>query len=274
MVVGARIDFLLQQMCNSHRIAVSFLPNDNEQKLKMIKMIVKPQQQTVSSDVSITMCSVLESIRNMTAEYTTVDRGHKHTDGTMEVCLWMRSKSTAAKASPSTVTRASTPISLQKVLCVAPLQSEQECDPVMPTNSTSTMRPDAPEFMPASLSSHLLTEVMPLERAESNVTAEENRQGKPEDAKEKEVEDVDTSAAEQITDSNAQAAAADVNFWELVDPSRRSVPDWLSEQSYIHLHMQVALRAETLMREQGNASLRPIVANMTALTQKDVGEAS
>ena len=92
MVVVDRIDFCISQVRAGRYIVINYLPSPTNGKLK-VKLLNKPTFHYIPEHISMTLISSLEMLKSLDVATTTVDRGHKHTDGTMEVSIWFAAKS-------------------------------------------------------------------------------------------------------------------------------------------------------------------------------------
>jgi hypothetical protein len=91
MVVSARIDFLQQQLLLGFPVVVNFLPNAANHKLK-VKVLVRPHTVPFSDQLAKPISMCLTSLQWLAESTCAVDRGHRHSDGTVEVCFWFSSR--------------------------------------------------------------------------------------------------------------------------------------------------------------------------------------
>ena len=83
-----RIAFLRGKLADDHPILVSILPNVASGKVK-VKILVRPNSQRLTDIVKVSIGAVLDTLAQLVADRCVVDRGHMHTDGTHEICLWI-----------------------------------------------------------------------------------------------------------------------------------------------------------------------------------------
>ena len=88
MVVLARFEFLQQRAAAGDLIAMSFLPNGVSGKVK-VKILVRSSPSLPSEVIRSLSYSVLEFVKHTIIPYSVVDRGHKHSDGTYEIGVWV-----------------------------------------------------------------------------------------------------------------------------------------------------------------------------------------
>ena len=87
MVVAARVEFLKQKLFAGHLLTINFLPNPVAGKIK-IKILVRPSPAQIHPSIVNTLSHTLDMVKHCAVNFSSVDRGHRHSDGTMEVCIW------------------------------------------------------------------------------------------------------------------------------------------------------------------------------------------
>ena len=95
MVLLSRLELVQAQLREGHLVLVQFLPNTFNGRLK-IKITIKPDRATLHDDVVAPILTALDMIASFAASLQAVDRGHKHSDGTMDICIWFSPREKAA----------------------------------------------------------------------------------------------------------------------------------------------------------------------------------
>ena len=88
MVLGARIEFLKQQLSCGKMMVINLLPNSVNSRLK-VKALVKPVLAPIPGQIRDILFGSLDQIARLAKSMTAVDRGNLHSDGTMEVSIWL-----------------------------------------------------------------------------------------------------------------------------------------------------------------------------------------
>ena len=88
MVVGARLAYIRSKVEDGHQmhIAWSFSAASN---LDKVKFIICRVSHVVPKTSQFATLRILDTVVSLAANAVTMDRGHKHSDGCCEVCLWM-----------------------------------------------------------------------------------------------------------------------------------------------------------------------------------------
>ncbi|CAK0849550.1 unnamed protein product [Prorocentrum cordatum] len=87
MVVAARLDFVLGMVETGAQVMFSYLPNADSGKLK-VKILIRETGQPPCVLFTTHGVEQVQFLRQLVSSFSVVDRGHKHTDGTMELCMW------------------------------------------------------------------------------------------------------------------------------------------------------------------------------------------
>ena len=96
MVVAARIQWLCEQLLCGKAVVVNFLPNATSGRLK-VKVLVQPSDHPLPSPLAAHVYGVLQNLKALADSTTTVDRGHKHSNGTIEVAMWFEPRASVLR---------------------------------------------------------------------------------------------------------------------------------------------------------------------------------
>ena len=108
MVLSSRLEFLEQRASAGNLLTCSILPNRHSGNFK-VKVLLRQHEETTSGFIRSAALSSIAFIRSLLCSCSVVDRGHKHSDGTMEVCFWAKQVSQEAALSPANVGVSSDP---------------------------------------------------------------------------------------------------------------------------------------------------------------------
>ena len=125
MVVAARIEYILSRIAGGDHATISCLPNVATGKMKF-KILIRCSDASPSPLIAESSYNMLHYIRQLAIQFSAVDRGHRHSDGTMEICIWLtpwqsaNSNRTTTKPVPTPVcsedSRALTPVPVSDVV--------------------------------------------------------------------------------------------------------------------------------------------------------------
>ena len=90
MPVLHRLQFLQEQLRHGMSVTISCLPNASSGKIKY-KFLVKERSCALPLFTQASTCAIIDAIIALSWGCVCVDRGHRHSDGTMEICVWMAS---------------------------------------------------------------------------------------------------------------------------------------------------------------------------------------
>ena len=88
MVVARRLQHLTELLCDGRRLSAHFSVNPDTRSEK-VKLIVRRREQVGNPGESFLLLAVLEYLMRAEPELVITDRGHTHSDGTSEACLYM-----------------------------------------------------------------------------------------------------------------------------------------------------------------------------------------
>eukprot|EP00747_Dinoflagellata_sp_TGD_P183268 gnl/TRDRNA2_/TRDRNA2_38029_c0_seq1.p1 gnl/TRDRNA2_/TRDRNA2_38029_c0~~gnl/TRDRNA2_/TRDRNA2_38029_c0_seq1.p1 ORF type:complete len:489 (+),score=28.73 gnl/TRDRNA2_/TRDRNA2_38029_c0_seq1:76-1542(+) len=91
MVVAERIQFLKHLVRQQRVVVITQSPNAINGRLKF-KMTVQPGSSILPRFMQEASILALDAIEQLSHSLVSVDRGHKHTNGFLEVCIWMQAR--------------------------------------------------------------------------------------------------------------------------------------------------------------------------------------
>jgi len=87
MVIAARIEYLRSQVYAGFSLTASILPNPETGKVKF-KFLLYPEPSVLSGAILAASTDTLDRVLQLDARYSSVDRGHCHSNGVYEVSVW------------------------------------------------------------------------------------------------------------------------------------------------------------------------------------------
>ena len=90
MPIVERLDWIGRQTAMGRSLHMSIGAARDEGKLKVKFTLAPPSQGRYDPVVANSLNLVIQRLRGMAQEFEAMDRGHRHSDGTSVVSVWMR----------------------------------------------------------------------------------------------------------------------------------------------------------------------------------------
>ena len=86
MVIAERLAYLRSMVRSGYAVSISFLPNPRSHRLK-VKLLLAAERSTLSRVLMEPTLAALDHVALLAGQYSAVDRGHRHTCGTVETAI-------------------------------------------------------------------------------------------------------------------------------------------------------------------------------------------
>ena len=89
MPTTSRIDWVVRQMASGRKVHVAVGAAKDTSKCKVKIILQNANAGAMEQGAAAVVQSVLTHVRGLAQQYSSMDRGHKHSSGISEICIWL-----------------------------------------------------------------------------------------------------------------------------------------------------------------------------------------
>ena len=156
MVVQSRLDFVRRMIAAGRRTRITFGASSGG--MTKIKITIESDPSSTTAHTRLMAGTLLDAAAHMVNISVAVDRGHKHSSGQSEICIWLKAQ--VATPAPSSLVPSGAAIAVQAVYCAGAVENVDVEMPLHSTKSSLHPRPNTTMVEATSVTTSSVSQVV------------------------------------------------------------------------------------------------------------------